>query len=57
MPDLILYFDPAANKITANYNTRCTEITKNQVADLVRKGAEVDDSARALNGLLKQAGQ
>lgn len=57
MPDTRLYFDPVANKITGTYNTRCTEITKDQVPELIRKGAEVDDSAREVNGAIKRAEQ
>lgn len=57
MPDTILYFDPIKNRITAVYTPQCTEITKDQVPALVRKGAEVDQSARDLNDLMRRAGQ
>lgn len=57
MPDTSLYFDPAKNVITAQWSAQAHEITKDEVPALIRKGARVDQSARDLNKLLKQAGQ
>jgi hypothetical protein len=57
MPDTILYFDPTKNRITAVYTPQSHEITKSEVPALVRKGAEVDQSARDLNDLMRRAGQ
>lgn len=52
-----LYFDETRNLITANPQpgTNARVIQKAEVPDLVRKGAEVDDTARKLNDLLKTA--
>lgn len=50
-----LYFDETRNLITASPQPGATArvIQKSDVADLVRRGAEVDDSARKLNDLFK----
>lgn len=56
MADAKLFFDPRRNVITAQYNDQAHEITKADVPELVRKGAEVDTSARDLNAQWKQEG-
>lgn len=57
MADAKLFFDPRRNVITAQYSAQAHEITKADVPELVRKGAEVDQSAREMNAALKQQGQ
>ncbi|MEX3972244.1 hypothetical protein [Paraburkholderia caribensis] len=57
MADLRLYFNPVRNVITATFTPDCREITKAEVAALVAQGAEVDQSARDLNVMLKGAEQ
>lgn len=48
-----LYFSPSRNLISALSSPDSREIVKADVAALVAKGAEVDQSARDLNVKLK----
>ncbi|WP_104655075.1 hypothetical protein [Ralstonia insidiosa] len=52
-----LYFDPDRNLITASPQpgSHPRVIQKSELPELIRGGAEVDESARKLNELLKTA--
>lgn len=54
MDAMKLYFDPERNRITGEYMAGRVEIQKADVARLVRAGAEVEDSAREANQVIKQ---
>jgi hypothetical protein len=56
VPDItVLYYNPARNVITSTFAPGCREVTKAEVPDLIRAGAEVDQSARETNVLIKMA--